>query len=76
MAIQEVESGQVKSPFSGWTKEQTEDFFNVEGCPICGENLWRDDFVYWAGYKLLAFHPDCARSMCHGLMIDLVKIKE
>lgn len=74
MAIAKVSKAGIAEPWAGWTKEQTEWALGVERCFVCGKNVWCGDFIFWQGEEMLAFHPECCRDMCLGLLVDVVKL--
>jgi hypothetical protein len=58
-----------------WTdEEEKKAFIDIKECCVCGEDLWKDSFVFWAGSKLMGFHAECARHMCFGLLTDVAKL--
>lgn len=66
MSVVWVKSGQLR-----FEEEEQEVFFPVESCAMCGENLWRGDFIFWSGQIRMGFHPECAEHLGIALIKDV-----
>lgn len=66
MSVVWVKAGQLQ-----YEEEDFEIFYPIEACAICGENLWRDDFIYWSGEIKIGLHPSCAEKLGISLLKDV-----
>ena len=66
MSVVWVKSGELQ-----FEEKEQKTFFPVKECAMCGENLWRGDFIFWSGHIDMGFHTECAEHLGISLLKDV-----
>ena len=49
-------------------------FCSLKFCSICGEDIWKADFIYWSGEQQIGLCKQCAEHTLAGLNRDLLEL--
>ena len=80
MSVIKVKDGKwdctVEAESAGCTVEEwTGMICRVKHCSVCGEDIWKGDFIFWRDAQDIAFCRDCAEHTLNGLSRDLAELK-